>query len=175
MSYVRRYPYATIYAADAVQGPRGKRTVDPATRTDPVFNGTLGGDSLFVGFPFTVEQAVGGVESLGKYIVFQEHPMAPRFAPNLDVGTPGTFGTPPGVWRELAWAETVHDSVEYDAQTYLDATRASVLWGTSLPDVVAGGTPQHRWGFSAAHMAHILLRPPVMIAIHASELLANGA
>ena len=100
--------------------------------------------------------------------------MAPRFGLNLDEGEPSSFGAKPDVWRDLDWAGAVADAASYDALSYLDASSASPLWGTSLIDV-AGASTLHRWGFSAAHMAHICYRPPVLIAIHADRLLAPSA
>jgi hypothetical protein len=173
---IRRFPHLTIYAAPAMATSSGSRTVDLTHSVDPVFTGALGRDSKFVGFPFTVQTARSGPGQLGMYFVFQEHPMAPRFGLNLDMGQPSSFGTKPDVWRDLDWAAAVPDAATYDALMYLDASASSPLWGTSLADV-AGAARLHRWGFSAAHMAHICYRPPVLIAIHADELLpaASGA
>jgi hypothetical protein len=171
---VRRFPHVTIYAAPAV--PAGsKRTIDLATRIDPLFTGTLGGDSAFAGFPFTVQDALSGTGSLGKYFVFQEHPTAPRFGLNVVVGDPASYGTAPDAWRDLDWAATVPDQAHYEALTYLDASQASPLWKVSLPDTGAAGATSHQWGFSAAHMAHITSRPPVLIAIHADDLLVAAS
>ncbi len=168
---VRRFPHATIYAAPAV--PAGSsRTVDVTQRVDPMFSGTLGGDSVFIGFPFPVQEAMSSTTTLGMYFVFQEHPMAPRFGLNLDTGTPTSFGQPPPNWSELLWSQTVKDAADFATLAYLDASSASPLWGVSLTDTGTLGAPEHRWGFSAAHMAHICYRPPVLIAIHADELLA---
>jgi hypothetical protein len=171
---VRRFPHATIYAAPAVAAGTS-RTVDVTQRIDPMFSGTLGGDSVFIGFPFPVQQAMSSKTTLGMYFVFQEHPMAPRFGLDLDTVTPTTFGQAPSNWSELLWSQTVKDATAFDALTYLDADSASPLWGVSLTDTGASGAPEHRWGFSAAHMAHICYRPPVLIAIHADELLATTA
>ncbi len=168
---VRRFPHATIYAAPAVAAG-ASRTVDVTQRVDPMFSGTLGSDSVFIGFPFPVQDAMSSKTTLGMYFVFQEHPMAPRFGLNLDTGTPTTFGQPPANWSELLWSETVKDAADFAALTYLDASSASPMWGVSLTDTGTAGAPEHRWGFSAAHMAHICYRPPVLIAIHADELLA---
>ena len=89
------------------------------------------------------------------YFVFQEHPMAPRFGLNLDEGDPSRFGAKPDVWRDLDWAGAVTDAAGYDALTYLDASSASPLWGTSLLDVAGaststvGGSAPRTWRTSA--------------------------
>jgi hypothetical protein len=169
---VRAFPHATIYAAPAI--PAGSmRTIDLATRIDPLFTGTLGGDSAFAGFSFTIQDAISGTGSLGKYFVFQEHPTALRFGLNVTVGDPSSYGTRPAAWRDLDWPATVPDQAQYEALTYLDASQASHLWKVALPDTGATGATTHQWGFSAAHMAYITSRPPVLVAIHADDLLAS--
>jgi hypothetical protein len=170
---VRRFPHVTLYAAPAVPVSSGSRTIDLTTRIDPVFSGTLGGDSLFAGFPFTTGQAQGGSASPGVYFVFQEHPTAPRFGLN-PATDPVSYGTVPADWSALDWAATVPDQAGYDALTYLDASQAAPLWKAALPDTGAAGATRHQWGFSAAHMAYITQRPPALIAIHADTLLAAG-
>jgi hypothetical protein len=168
---IRRFPHVTIYAAPAISTADGSRTIDLTTRIDPDFSGTLGGDSAFAGFPFTLETARGSASALGMYFVFQEHPMAARFGLNLVTGTPSSFGVKPDAWHDLDWSGTVRDEPGYEALTYLDASAASPLWGVSLADNQGATGPLHRWGFSAAHMANITYRPPVLIAIHADNLL----
>jgi hypothetical protein len=171
---IRHFPHATIYAAPAVAAG-SSRTVDVTQPVQPLFSGTVGGDSVFVGFPFTVQSAMnGGPDGLGMYFVFQEHPMAPRFGLNLDVGTPTSFGAKPDVWKNLSWSESVPSQAAYDALTYLDTSSSAPLAGTTLDDT-AGATPGHLWGFSSAHMAHITYRPPVLIARHADDLLAAAS
>lgn len=97
--------------------------------------------------------------------------MAARFGLNLVTGTPSSFGVKPDAWHDLDWSGTVRDEPGYEALTYLDASAASPLWGVSLADNQGATGPLHRWGFSAAHMANITYRPPVLIAIHADSLL----
>ena len=77
---------------------------------------------------------------------------------------PAAYGGKPTTWRGLDWNEALGSA----AASYLDAGGKAPLAGTVLPDE-AGGS-QHRWGFSSAHMAHILLRPPTEVALHASSL-----
>jgi len=183
---VRRFPHATIYAAPAKAVASGNgpasRTIDLSQRINPVFSGMLGPDILLVGFPFSADTARGTADGLGRYIVFQEHPMGRRFGLNLPpVEPPDTYGTPLTTrWRDLGWSQVVKNVDEYNALTYLDASAASPLAGLSLADSVVAGPPplpqpQHLWGFSAAHMAHITLRPPVLIVIHAADLLSPTA
>jgi hypothetical protein len=174
---VRRFQHATIYAAPAVPvhgGTGTSRTIDLTTRIDPLFSGSLGGDSAFAGFPFTIEDAIGSSGLPGYYFVFQEHPAAPRFGLS-SVQDPVSFGNRPAAWAGLDWSATVPDKASYDALTYLDASPASPLWKVSLPDTGAAGATEHQWGFSAAHMAYIACQQPVLVAIHADVLLAPAS
>jgi hypothetical protein len=168
---VRRYPHATIYAAPAVTAGDGSRTIDLTTRYTPLFSGTLGSDSQFAGFGFTIQQAQSSTNSPGMYFVFQEHPAAPRFGISVPQA-PASYGDPPDAWSSLDWSATVPDQAHYEALTYLDASPASPLWTVSRPDTSQPGATSHQWGFSAAHMAYITRQPPALVAIHADELLA---
>ena len=167
---LRRIPRVAIYAAPAKPGAGGMgRTVDldPAQRRDPLFTGSLDPDIRFFAFNLTAVTARGVGSSDGWYFVFQQHPTSPRFG--LDEADTG-FGTRPADWSDIAWSHVVTTQQEAAAIVHLDAGRTSPLAGVTLGD---GGssTLQHKWGFSAAHMAHITLQRPVQIAIHGSDLI----
>jgi hypothetical protein len=232
---LRRVPHVTIFAVP-VRVVNGTRTLDVGQRRDPVFTGRLNPDIAFFGFNLTADEARGDGNTAGWYIVFQEHPTAPRFGPNepghsgnthsnttvdslsanvLLAGwqpgmaitdadgdiPPGTtivsvaadglsltlsqaatgshagdrliiFGSKPAQWRDLNWSQLVASPVEYEALTYISCSK-SPLAGISLTD--DGTARQHQFGFSAAHMAHIMFRPAVQVAIHASLLLPSAS
>jgi hypothetical protein len=71
----------------------------------------------------------------------------------------------------LDWSNVVHNEDEYHSLVNLVASDASRLANQVLVDSDANGAKEHRWGSSAADMAHVLLRPPVMVARHASKLM----
>lgn len=163
-----RIPNATVYASPARPAADGNgRSVDTATRRDPLFQITLGGGLRVFAFDLSAAVARGVSSSDGWYFVVQEHPGAPRFG--LDDAVAG-FGSVPAAWSELVWPQVVRTSAEFEALVHVDAGPGSALAGTTLPD---GGssTMRHRWGFSAAHMAHITLQRPVQLAIHGSRLI----
>lgn len=172
--FVRRFPHALISASPAVAAPAGSpasavRMPDLAARVDPLFAGTIGADCLFVGFPFTPEDALGTSGHLGMYIVFEEHAAALRFGLDEPPHPPVHFGQAPTQWRRLDWSATVPDADHYDALTYLDTGAGSPLHALALTDTGAGVA--HHWGFSAAHMAHATMHTPVRVARHAATLL----
>src|SRR5262249_23294211 len=119
------------------------------------------------------EKAVGTIESrqfkgdhLGWFFVIQEVPGEPRFGMHIRY-TPDQ--DPDGhnkadTWNTLAW-----NSFDGDEPPF-------VLRGTqpklNNPDPE---TKKHHWGSNAAEMAYILFRTPVMVAVHASELLVKVA
>jgi len=166
---IRRMPDVTIYAVPATATPGG-RTPDLAKRVDPLFAGRLTPDLRFFGFSLPAEVARGDDGGPGWYFVFQENPTAPRFG--LNEGDTGA-GTVPSTWARLSWPQVARSAAEYDGLVYADAGRGAWLSGrASIPDG-GGSALSHRWGFSAAHMAHITLQLPVQVAIHASDLIAR--
>jgi hypothetical protein len=159
---LRRIPDAIVYAVPAKDAGGGKRTPDLADRLDPRFAGRLDPDLAFYGF-----DELTAAEAAGWYFVFQEHPTAPRFG--LDVAGAGGV---PASWDDLNWAQAT-TAGEDDEPAFAEAGPGAPLDGTVLPD-----HPQaplsHRWGFSSAHMAHILLQRPVQIAVFGDRLLDVG-
>lgn len=161
---LRRIPDVTIYAAPSIPGPHGKgRAPDLARPHLPLFGGLLHSDIRFLAFDLA-----GPTD--GWYFVFQQHPTAPRFG--LDEASAG-WGTPPSTWADLQWPQVVASEAEFKDLVYIDAGPSSPLADMVAPD--GGSSPlHHRWGFSAAHQAHITLQLPALIAIHASRLLGSA-
>lgn len=159
----RRYPRATIYAAEAVWrttegGPRTPTLPAAPVEEHPVFGGTLDPDVTFRGFAISPEQARGDDAHPGYYIVFQEQPTEARFG--LDVTPPVD---PTGTWGDLSWAAvTVSPS-------------GHVALGAADPITVpAAGNPRglhFSTATTAAHVAGVVEQRPYRVAVHAAELL----
>ena len=164
---LRRIPNVTVFAAPATAAT-APRTVDLTKRLDPFFFGTFEPGTAYFGFELDAATARGDGGAAGWYFVFQEHPVAPRFGMNEPPTGNTSYGTPPATWRALSWNDVAGNAADSAALTYVDAA-SSPLAGVTKPDT-AGGTP-HRFGFSSAHMAHILFEPAVQIGIHGSLLL----
>ena len=133
----------------------------------PAFKASVDPDIKFFGFDLTVEQARGGdnpqtdAEDWGYYFVIQQLPGEPRFG--MDVSfSPDNDPATPITWNDLAW------TLFPDGQTFID---------TNIPPqsfVPAGpGEGLAQWGSDSARMASILFQAPVMIAVHAKEMLAG--
>ncbi|HVH11531.1 MAG TPA: hypothetical protein VM759_00695, partial [Longimicrobium sp.] len=170
---IRRIPDAILYAVPAKAGDGGGRTPDFSRRRDPLFGGRLNPDIRFFGFDLSAADARGD-DGLGWYFVFQQHPTAPRFGVNEGEGSEGA-GTVPATWADLTWPQIAATEDEYESLAYADAGRGA--WLSERPSLGDGGgsSMTHRWGFSAAHMAHIVLQRPVQVAIHGSDLVAADA
>jgi hypothetical protein len=178
---LKKYPGTLIYAQkahiarDADGHPQPTR--DPVIATVeseedieneikfPVFKASVDPDIRFFGFDLSVEQANGDndpqteSDDWGYFFVIQQLPGEPRFGMDITF-SPDDDATTPITWNDLAW------TLFADGQTFID---------TSVPPspfVPAGpGESPGQWGSDSARMASILFQTPVMIAVHAREML----
>jgi hypothetical protein len=126
----------------------------------PLYKAEILPDIKFYGFDLTVEEATGTkktngfTDKEGWFFIIQEAPGEPRFGMDIEIGSNAGADT----WDNLSWE---HFS---SALTYIDITKKPNFTPT---DDISGG----RWGASSAHMAYALYQKPVMIAVHAKEML----
>lgn len=120
------------------------------TQLLPVFRGSAGVDTAYLGFEVTPEDLAAAP---GWYVVIQEQPGAAKFG--FDEEASETIFT----WNDVGWPSVAVEG------GYLTA---------------AGRTPQPAqpaglvWRKGAAHMAGITLQRPIRLAIHSSLLLPEG-
>jgi hypothetical protein len=169
---LRHLADATIYAVEAVWTDAGHTQRGPGTHEQyPVFQGTWGSDTVFLGFALTGNEARGQEGHPGWYFVIQERPTEPRFG--LDVGD-GTARPVETIthWDDLTW-DDVADPASLPNLVYL--TMAGRLSAQERP-VRGPGTDglRARWGANAAHMALITQQLPARLAIHASAWLPGS-
>ena len=179
---LKRYPNTVIYAQKAFDDGHGNHVLHENDLTPaqfdielkfPLFRAEIEPDLCFFGFDLTIEKAKGAVESNdfpgdkhGWFFVIQEVPGEPRFGmdisyePTKDPDNDPT-NDPPDTWNNLAWN----------------------LFGPSEPSFVKRFPPpkfhrpgsaeltDHLWGGSSAQMAYCLFQTPVMVAVHATEML----
>ena len=179
---LKRYPNTVIYAQKAVDDGKGNRVIFDKDMTPeqfethfkfPLFRAAIEPDLRFFGFDLTIKKARGVVESrdfkndtLGWFFVIQEVPGEPRFGmdiayePTLDTNT-NPSDDPPDTWDNLAW-----NSFGSAEPPFVSRTPAP-----SFPRPDAAELGAHPWGANAAQMAYILFQTPVMVAVHASEML----
>jgi hypothetical protein len=187
---LKRYPNAVIYAHRAAwQLTNGKidrtleRLLEPLTPAEdakpphskvrtPLYDAKVDPDIYFFGFDLTVDEASGDhpKDDPGWFFVIKERPGEPRFGldidkapklgswndlswPDLDVSGKGPFLQVPGS-KTPALVEPIVSDPEH--QQFLDDKK--VPWSSTM---------------SSADLAYIIFQVPVLVAIHASELLPH--
>ena len=112
----------------------------------------------------TIETARGAAnpkadgDDWGWYFIIQELPGEPRFG--MDIEYDPTGGGAPVTWNDLSWDRMPAGEFVDPAQPPLPA-----FLNLLTPDLKA------QWGSHAADMASLLFQRPVMIAVHAKEML----
>ncbi len=193
---LKRYPTAVIYAQRAVWPRKGDGTIDlgaereldellPAEAADPprtklrlpMYDAKVDPDIYFFGFDLTAKEVLGDEPTApdpdpGWFFVIRERPGEPRFG--LDISREGALN----VWNDLAWddvapapaaripvgagapvlnlAEPVDPSLEEKVEQWGDDR--ALHWGPDL---------------NASEIAYILYQAPVLVAVHAQEMLRS--
>lgn len=155
---LRKYPDTIIYAQKAVwqNGDTSLPRVladpsNPANIKFPIFRAHLEPDISIIGFDITPEQAKGPDSDAGWYFILKERAGEVRFGLDQEAATPTTSVND---WNDLDWS--VMSDPFVNVQTSVNNTDAS---NTIF------------WGQDASHMANILYQVPVMIGIHATDML----
>ena len=182
---LKKYPNTLIYAQKAHLAHDGSGQARPAddpvvapvsSESDvqreirfPVFKASVDPDIRFFGFDLTVDQARGAAnpqaetDDWGYYFIIQQLPGEPRFG--MDVSfTPDDDPSTPITWNDIAW------TLFPDGQQFIDASVPPQAFIPAGP-----GESLAQWGTDSARMASILFQTPVMIAVHAKEMLAGLA
>ncbi len=195
---LKKYPTAVIYAHRADWVRKADGTIDlseprflaqltaaeedlpPRSKVrSPLYEAKSDPDIYFFGFDLTISEAKGesGEEpddDPGWFFVIKERPGEPRFG--LDLQRTG----PLEVFDELSWDDALPGSAPGD---FLVASSlgAVALSAPPAPDL-EGKQPQHDEdelvdgaAASSARWAYLLFRAPVMVAVHADEMLGAPA
>jgi hypothetical protein len=182
---LKRYPNTVIYAQKAFDDGQGTNIIHdndmPSDQLDkeikfPLFRAEIDPDLRFFGFDLTIEKARGLEDShdfpndkRGWFFVIQEVPGEPRFGmdinyePTRDADTDPT-NDKPDTWNNLAW-------------DLFGSAEPSFVQLNPPPKFKKVGSPeltQHTWGRNSAQMAYILFQTPVMVAVHATEMLEKA-
>ncbi|NKQ37367.1 MAG: hypothetical protein HF973_17345 [Chloroflexi bacterium] len=192
---LKKYPTAVIYAHRArwqrhedgtINNKVERRLEDPAAAgatnpprdkvKTPLYEAKVEPDIYFFGFDLTVEEAVGGsgedeTDDPGWFFVIKERPGEPRFG--LDIAQADHIY----VWNDLGWGNIVPDTSPGDYIEINNSTPTITL--ESLPPDQTEQTAQAqddkfvKWhkDTHAAELAYILYQAPVMVAVHAAEML----
>jgi hypothetical protein len=195
---LKRYPNAVVYAhraawqlsGDGRIDPGQERVLAPLTAAEearpppakvltPLYEAKVDPDITFIGFDLTISAAKGGDPDSetrpdpGWFFVIKERPGEPRFG--LDVERDGG---PVQTFNDLAWS----DAPAVDVGRHLPATAFAPVAlaplgpgdaekrDQAVEDADVNGAPT-----SAARWAYLLYQAPVMVAIHAAEMLRASA
>jgi hypothetical protein len=195
---LKKYPTAVIYAHHALWArnsdnsidltqPRSLEEIDdafldnppPSIIRTPLYEAKVDPDIYFFGFDLTIPQAKGGsgqipTDDPGWFFVIKQRPGEPRFG--LELTPPDTLE----IFDELTWDDALPGVT---AGKFLPANSLAVVALTEPPSGDAEGKDSQYKddsqvdgaAISAARWAYILFRAPVMVAIHADEMLGNGS
>ena len=190
---LKRYPNPVIYAQRAQwQMTDGKidntleRRLVPLTPAQeanppenllktPLYDAHADPDIYFFGFDLTATQARGERgddpgDDPGWFFVIKERPGEPRFGFDVERGSTDT-----AVWSDIAWSDV---SVDSDS-SFLLAKQSHLLSEPAATDERREqwlDDSQVPWtvGTNSADLAYILYQLPVMVAVHASEMLPRS-
>jgi hypothetical protein len=191
---LKKYPTAVIYAHRAAWQPKSDGTIDPSkervlakltpaeeaepprskVRT-PLYEAKVDPDCYFFGFDLTAEAAKGGTgaqptDDPGWFFVIKERPGEPRFGLDIEREAGEHLNT----FNDLAWS----DAAGVDEGEHLPPTLfGNVTLATPTADE-GEKADQHTEDVdvnlaatSAARWAYLLYQAPVMVAVHAAEML----
>jgi len=195
---LKKYPTAVIYTHRAQWRTHPDGSIDPTQERKlvdltpaeeanpphdkvrmPLFDAKVEPDIYFFGFDLTEEAARGGTganptDDPGWFFVLKERPGDPRFG--LDLGRDG----PLQVWNDLSWPDVVPTGG--DAYIRLDAHTPTLTLTAPTDPADVEKTVQYgedkalTWNaqINAADIAYILYQAPVLVAVHAREMLGDG-
>jgi hypothetical protein len=140
----------------------------------PLYEARVGPDVTFIGFDLTAKEARGDpgtqpADKPGWFFILKERPGEPRFG--LDQQLNATLNTV----NDLSWPAAVPGLQDGD---YLPATSLAGFTLTAPPSTDEGQFAQYQedeqvraQALSSARWAYLLLQSPVMMAVHATEML----
>jgi hypothetical protein len=155
-----------LTADEEKQPPRSK------TRS-PLYQARPKDDIFFFGFDLTIDEAKGTGGDPGWYFVLQERPGEARFG--LEVSRNAPIETFDDVsWNDAMPGIKVGQFLAAAALSNVSFTEPSSTTDPPKHDQWKDDTRVNPAGVSSARWAYALLRQPVMVAIHASEMLADN-
>ncbi len=186
---LKKYPTAVIYAQKAKWQSKSKTdpTIDKTKERafdesvpikSPLYEAKVAPDIYFFGFDLTEEEAKGDdtVDNKpGWFFVIKERPGEPRFGFDIERNSSEKIW----VWNDLAWKDIV-PNLTPGAFINLSTTPTVSLQLGNLPNDQLEKDQQRKedlhlpsWhaGLNAAEFAYILYQAPVLMGVHASEML----
>lgn len=167
---LKKYPNVVIYAQKAKWKPGDTlhelaRDLDTETKY-PVFSAQVDPDIHFLGFDLTEDEARGDrpTAKTGWFFVLMERPGEIRFG--VDVPP-----SPSASYSFDSWNDLHQDNANFSGQ-HLSTSSPSTNPGSLVIDGVPGTISNSvAWGGNSTNFAQILYQNPVMVCIHAHEML----
>jgi hypothetical protein len=193
---LKKYPTAVIYAQRAdwerTNGkidktkPRNLIRLEAAEENNPpptkirtpLYEAKVEPDIYFFGFDLTAKEARGETEEnpddAGWFFVIKERPGEPRFG--FDIDQDGSSGGTKQLWNDLSWEDVLPGGAD---GSFLSPGNYPEITLVEPPADDQEGRQQHTedvqvtWtgSVSAAEMAYIMYQVPVLVAVHASQML----
>ncbi len=194
---LKKYPSAVIYAHKAQWHKRNDGTLDfnverelavlhgaekenpPKTLVKtPLYEAKVDPDITFFGFDLTAQEVRGGTgdnpgdeNKPGWFFVIKERPGEPRFGLDLDPAD----DQPIDVWNDLSWPRVaptgaflqINNSTETITIGNIDVASEGEKAEQNLEDKKITWSKK----MNSAELAYVLYQVPVMVAVHASEML----
>jgi hypothetical protein len=195
---LKKYPNAVIYAHKAEWQRKPDGSIDltkerelaklttaeeanpPRTKVKtPLYEAKVEPDIFFFGFDLTVTAAKGGTgqqptDDAGWFFVIKERPGEPRFG--LDISRPASAKI--NVWNDLTWPDVLPGDTAgafIPVGAGMPAPPLVKPTGTELQEKVAQWEEDKELAWNAnassADIAYILYQAPVLVAVHAAEML----
>jgi hypothetical protein len=186
---LKKYPTAAIYAHKAVWGLDENKQEDPSLERDlaalpdeqhpspalvklPLYEAKVEPDIYLLGFDLTAEQALGHVpDDPGWFFVIKERPGDPRFGADIDQNVNVE------VWNDLSWPDLAGDKgfIQFEK----DVSLAPFDGSDDDPEkqqqrVEDSALPLWYVNLSSADVAYMLFQAPVLMAVHAQEMLPDA-
>jgi hypothetical protein len=175
---LKRYPNTVIYAQKALNDGKGTKFIKTKDINPdefekqikfPIFRAEIDPDLRFFGFDLTIKKAVGKEESIdfrndhdGWFFIIQEVPGEPRFGMDIAyIENTGKGAAALDTWDNLAW-------------DLFGPAEPAFVKKSPLPQFKRLGNSDlvnHQWARNSAELAYNLFQTPVMVAVHAEEML----
>ncbi|MEV6849091.1 hypothetical protein [Actinoplanes sp. NPDC051411] len=184
---LKKYPTAAVYAqrAEWPPGPDGPDTTQqrrPVTLPDgvvpghdvvrlPLYEAKIEPDIYLLGFDLDADEARGNPpDDPGWFFMIKERPGDPRFG--VDDGTPTNLE----VWNDLTWNDVDPHHLgflELDPTVSVGLQPLDNVDDNEKKDQRAEDVNLPLWfaGLSSADLAYLLFQVPVLVAVHAQEML----
>jgi len=172
---LRKYPNLSVFAIKATWN-NNKRLFDdtPANSANtkyPIFSAKASPDITFLGFDLTDAEAKGGTTSFdpaGWFFVFKERAGEIRFGLDIASGTSALETDMADGWDDLSWGYMGGGTVStVEDVKFLNVNRTNL----DFTNPVSDDDENVYWGTNAADIAYILEQKPVIIGIHATDML----